>query len=63
MNYLFHGWFLVEKELENLPGMVDKLSPGDSNLVRLCLAFESMRENCEQIASKLLDIFSGGNHV
>ena len=54
---LFHSWFLVEKELESLPGMVGKLSPGDSNLVRLCFAFESMHEYCEQIASKLLGIF------
>ena len=60
---LFHGWFLVEKVVESLPGMVGELSSGDSNLVRLCLAFESMRENCEQIASKLLGIFSGRNHV
>ena len=41
---LFHSWFLVEKELESLPGMVGKLPPGDSNLVRLCFDFESMRE-------------------
>jgi len=60
---LFHSWFLVEKELESLTGMVGKLSPGDSNLVRLCFAFESMHEYCEQIASKLLHFISEGNHV
>ena len=60
---LFHSWFLVEKELESLQGMVGKLSPGDSNLVRLCFAYEPMREYWEQIASKLLHFILGGNHV
>ena len=49
--------------MKNLPGMVGKLLPGNSNLVRLCFAFEPMYEYCEQIASKLLHIISEGNHV